>query len=66
MLLIILLLFYSESLDVILKTVQDVASNLSTIGVALEPRYVPGADGSHTRQLGPYEIELGMGKYIYN
>ncbi|KAI8054085.1 Dak1 domain-containing protein [Syncephalis plumigaleata] len=50
-----------ESLDVILKTVQEVGLNLSTIGVALEPCYVPGADSSNIRQLNLNEIELGMG-----
>ncbi|KAI9598365.1 dihydroxyacetone kinase [Syncephalis fuscata] len=50
-----------ELLDTILATAKNVISNLSTVGVALEPCYVPGADNSNVRKLKPNEIELGMG-----
>ncbi|KAI9598375.1 Dak1 domain-containing protein [Syncephalis fuscata] len=50
-----------ELLDTILATAKNVISNLSTVGVALEPCYVPGADNSNARKLKPNEIELGMG-----
>ncbi|RKP26031.1 dihydroxyacetone kinase 1 [Syncephalis pseudoplumigaleata] len=39
-------------LDAVLAMARSVVANVSTIGVALEPCYVPGADESNLRQLG--------------